>query len=110
MLLTEGFEEERIYKELSKIDIHVNSRTVESKIQHTVRQLEATATNHIADSNSSQTRDTTRFSFDGGIHYYNKRKFVLEIIKHYVNTHSGITFEELEKVFYPEIFNRNRGG
>lgn len=29
MLLTEGFEEERIYKELSKIDIHVNSRTVE---------------------------------------------------------------------------------
>lgn len=109
MLLTEGFEEERIYKELSKIDIHVNSRTVESKIQHTVRQLEATATNHIADSNSSQTRDTTRFSFDGGIHYYNKRKFVLEIIKHYVNTHSGITFEELEKVFYPEIFNRNRG-
>lgn len=109
MLLTEGFEEERIDKELSKIDIHVNSRTVESKIQQPVRHLETTVTNHIADSNSSQTRDTTRFSFDGGIHYYNKRKFVLEIIKHYINTHPGITFEELEKVFYPEIYNRNRG-
>lgn len=109
MLLTEGFTEERIDKELSKIDIHVNSRTVESKIQQPARQPEATATSHIADSNSPQTRDTTRFSFDGGIHYYNKRKFVLEIIKHYINTHPGITFEELEKVFYPEIYNRNRG-
>ena len=109
MLLTEGFEEDRIDKELAKIDIHVNSRTVESKIQQPVRRQVATATNQIADSNGSQTRDTTRFSFDGGIHYYNKRKFVLEIIKHYINTHPGITFEELEKVFYPEIYNRSRG-
>lgn len=79
------------------------------KIQQPVRRQVATATNQIADSNGSQTRDTTRFSFDGGIHYYNKRKFVLEIIKHYINTHPGITFEELEKVFYPEIYNRSRG-
>lgn len=109
MLLTEGFTEERIDKELLNIDIHINSRTGDSKIQQSILQPASIPTNHISYSNSSHKRNTTHFSFDGGIHYYNKRKFVLEIIKHYISTHPDITFEELEKVFYPEIYNKNRG-
>lgn len=110
MLLSEGFTEDRIDKELIKIGIHVDRWTGESIAQHTICQPDdTTVINHISDNSVSQTRDTTRFSFDGGLHYYNKRKFVLEIIKHYINTHPRITFEELEEVFYPEIYNKNRG-
>lgn len=109
MLLSEGFTEERIDKELTKIDIQVNSRTSEIKTQQTIQNPVSVINEHIPESNSSQTRDTTRFSFDGGAKYYNKRKFVLEIIKDYIQKHPGITFNEMEKVFYPEIHSRSRG-
>jgi len=109
MLLSEGFTEERIDKELTKIDIQVNSRTSEIKTQQAIQNPVSVINEHIPESNSSQTRDTTRFSFDGGAKYYNKRKFVLEIIKDYIQKHPGITFNEMEKVFYPEIHSRSRG-
>lgn len=110
MLLSEGFTEERIDKELTKIDIQVNIKTSEIKNQQAIQYPPVSVTKeHISESNSSQTRDTTRFSFDGGTKYYNKRKFVLEIIKDYIKKHPGITFNELEKVFYPEIYSKSRG-
>lgn len=110
MLLLEGFTEERIDKELTKIDIQVNIKTSEIKNQQAIQYPPVSVTKeHISENNSSQTRDTTRFSFDGGIKYYNKRKFVLEIIKDYIKKHPGITFNELEKVFYPEIHSKSRG-
>lgn len=109
MLLSEGFTEERIDKELTKIDIQVNIKTSEIKTQQAIQYTVSVTNEHTPESNSSQIRDTTRFSFDGGVKYYNKRKFVLEIIKDYIKKHPGITFNELEKVFYPEIHSRSRG-
>ncbi len=109
MLLSEGFTEERIDKELTKIDIQVNIKTSEIKTRQAIQNPVSVIEEHKPESNSSQTRDTTRFSFDGGAKYYNKRKFVLEIIKDYIQKHPGITFNEMEKVFYPEIHSRSRG-
>lgn len=108
-LVSEGFTGESIDKELSKIDILVNRKTSETKMPQTIQHSVNITSKQIPDSCSSQTRDTTKFSFDGGITYYNKRKFVLEIIKDYIHTHSQITFDELERVFYPEIHSKSRG-
>lgn len=49
------------------------------------------------------SRDTTQFSFDGGKTYYNKRQFVLNIIKDYVKKHPSVSFEKLETIFPPEL-------
>lgn len=109
MFLTEGFTEDRIDKELSKMNIQVNHRTSENKMHPTI-QHPVTFTNlHVPDNNNSQTRDTTRFSFDGGANYHNKRRFVLEIVKYYIHTHPDISFDELERIFYPRIHSRTLG-
>lgn len=109
MLLSEGFTEERIDKELTKIDIQVNIRSSETKTQQTNQYPVSVTKKHISKNNNTHKRDTTQFSFDGGIKYYNKRRFVLEIIKDYIHKHPGITFNELEKVFYPEIRSKSKG-
>lgn len=48
--------------------------------------------------NSVSTRDTTKYSIDGG-EPLNKRRFVLAVVKKYVESHSGITYDELRKRF-----------
>lgn len=108
-LVSEGFTGECIDKELSRIDILANRKISEIKMPQTIQHSVNITSKQIPDGCNSQTRDTTKFSFDGGITYYNKRKFVLEIIKDYIHTHSKITFDELERVFYPEIHSKSRG-
>ena len=108
-LVSEGFTGECIDKELSRIDILANRKISEIKMPQTIQHSVNITSKQIPNSCNSQTRDTTKFSFDGGITYYNKRKFVLEIIKDYIHTHSKITFDELERVFYPEIHSKSRG-
>ena len=109
MLLSEGFTEERIDKELTKIDIQVNIKTSEIKTQQAIQYPVSVTKKHISKNNNTHKRDRTQFSFDGGVKYYNKRKFVLEIIKDYIQRHPEITFNDMEKVFYPEIHSRSRG-
>ena len=109
MLLSEGFTEERIDKELTKIDIQVNIKTSEIKTQQAIQYPVSVTKKHISKNNNTHKRDRTQFSFDGGVKYYNKRKFVLEIIKDYIQRHQEITFNDMEKVFYPEIHSRSRG-
>lgn len=107
MLTREGFSESKIDQELSKISIHIDS--IMSSLDNSERNYQSYITNNQQRISKPQTRDTTRFSFDGGKTFFNKRKFVLEIIKHYVSSHPDISFDELERVFYPDIYNRHRG-
>lgn len=54
------------------------------------------------------TYDNTNFSFDG-VNYYNKRKFVLMLIKQYVNDNPDTTLNDLERVFPSDIISKTRG-
>lgn len=53
-------------------------------------------------------KDKTRFSFNGSV-FYNKRRFVLEVIKHYINEHPYISFNELKQLFPDELHSRSIG-
>ena len=64
---------------------------------------------NIPENESINTLDTTRFSFDGGRTFYNKRLFVLNVIRKYVNEHPNITIDELEDVFPSSISSKKRG-
>ena len=107
MLAKEGFSEPKIDQELSKICIHIDS--IECSINNSDNSYHGSIPDCPQKESTPQTRDTTCFSFDGGRTFFNKRKFVLQIIKHYVSSHPGISFDELERVFYPDIYNQHRG-
>ena len=47
---------------------------------------------------STSTRDTSKYSIDGG-EPLKKRRFVLAVIKKYVDSHPGITYEQLSERF-----------
>lgn len=53
----------------------------------------------------NHNRVRTKYSFDGGVPL-NKRRFVLEVMKKYVENHPETTLEELEQVF-PSSLHRN---
>ena len=44
------------------------------------------------------------YSIDGGVHL-NKRRFVWEVVRKYVETHPGISFEELDRKFPASLSN-----
>lgn len=54
--------------------------------------------------NNSNTRDTRKYSFDGG-DPLNKRRFVLAVVKDYVKSHPNVTLDELEDCFPSSLSN-----
>ena len=48
-----------------------------------------------------KTRDKTKYVFDGRTCL--KNRLVLEVVKKYVSEHPGITFDELQSVFYDKL-------
>ena len=58
---------------------------------------------------SSENKDRTKYSIDGGIPL-NKRRFVLEVVRKYVETHPGITIDELESRFPSHLSNSPLNG
>ena len=59
---------------------------------------------HSLEGNSLNTRDTRKYSFDGGLPL-NKRRFVLAVVKDYVKSHPNITLDELEERFPSSLSN-----
>ena len=57
---------------------------------------------------SQNTKDTTRYSFNGSP-FYPKKRFVLAVVKQYVNDHPDITYDELERIFPSEMISKKRG-
>lgn len=49
-----------------------------------------------------QQHDSTLFSINGGT-FLNKRRFVYQLVKMYVEQHPSVSFSELEQVFKPEL-------
>ena len=79
------------------------------KYNLTIEDCNQVKNNNLPENESSSTHDTTRFSFDGGKTFYNKRLFVLKVIRKYVSEHPNITIDELEDVFPSSIISKKRG-
>ena len=58
---------------------------------------------------SDESHDSTTYSFDNGNTFYNKRRFVLEVVRKYVHDNPFVTIDELEIVFPSEIHSKKRG-
>ena len=50
------------------------------------------------------SRDTTKYSIEGGVPL-NKRRFVLAVVRKYVESHPGITYSELKQRFPDRLSN-----
>lgn len=87
-----GYDENDVNEELSNFSIHFTS----------IKERQETE-------NRSTSRDTTKYSLDGGKVFYNKRRFVLMVVKKYVHDHPDATIEELEEQFPSEIISKTRG-
>ena len=98
ILISKGFDENEVNDEISKNQYQI--QIVDPLYNH--------KSNKNLNNNDSQ-KDTTKFSFDGGKTYYNKRRFVLNIIRQYVKDNPFVTFDELEKVFPSEIRSKRYG-
>lgn len=61
-------------------------------------QTDRIPTTIIKDVDSVSTRDTSKYSIDGG-QPLNKRRFVLAVVRKYVKSHPGITYEQLRERF-----------
>ena len=79
------------------------------KYNLTIKDSNQVKKNYPTEHVSSNTFDTTRFSFDGGKTFYNKRLFVLNVIRKYVFEHPNTTLYELEEVFPSSITRKKRG-
>lgn len=58
-------------------------------------------TSTILEAAGPKTRDKTKYIFDGRTCL--KNRLVLEVVKKYVHKHPGITFEELQQVFFDKL-------
>lgn len=58
---------------------------------------------------SGESHDSTTYSFDNGKTFYNKRRFVLEVVRKYVHDNPFVTIDDLENVFPSEIHSKKRG-
>ena len=67
-----------------------------------VDQTERIQTSIAEDADTKSTRDTSKYSIDGG-RPLNKRRFVLAVVRKYVENNPGITFEQLRKRFPPTL-------
>lgn len=66
-----------------------------------LENIERRTSSYTTDSELS-TRDTTKYSIDGGLPL-KKRRFVLAVVKQYVDTHPGITYNVLRLRFPDEL-------
>lgn len=109
--MNEGFDEKNIDFELNNIEISIqHSKKENTVVSYIPNQIHTHAHVNITQQSDDQTntRDTSKFSFDN-TNFYGKRKFVLELIKSYINKHSQITFDELRTVFPDELHSKSRG-
>ena len=78
-----------------------------ARLEEKVEALEKSATQRGAstaptvEEDGPKTRDKTKYVIDGRTCL--KNRLVLEVVNKYVHEHSGIAFEELQKVFFDKL-------
>ena len=69
-------------------DLGISEDTVDEKIiEQTVQTLSSTG---------KKKRDMTKFEFDGKL--YAKNQYIFRVVKHYADTHPGLSLEDFQKV------------
>ena len=87
-----------ITKLRSKLQMEVTFDKAEGLNMLLVEQVDRKPTSINKDSDVVSTRDTSKYSIDGG-EPLKKRRFVLAVVRKYVERHPGITYEQLKERF-----------
>lgn len=95
-LVNEGFDKEDIAYELDKVFIKFGKKSDISPTNDTF-------------STQSNNYDRTKYSFDGGVTFHNKRRFVLEVVRQYIKDHPNASLDDLEIIFPSNIISKKRG-
>ncbi len=89
----------------SKLQMEVTFDKDEGLNMQLIDQADRKTTSIIKDADSISTRDTSKYSIDGG-EPLKKRRFVLAVVRKYVESHPGITYEQLRERF-PDSLSRS---
>ncbi len=82
----------------SKFQMEVTFDKNEGMVMQLIEQVDKKPALINKDTDSFSTRDTSKYSIDGGSPL-KKRRFVLTVVKKYVESHQGITYEQLRERF-----------
>lgn len=102
-----GSEESAINEEIANVVLTVHYEKNNAVASLSVRNPQIPQPLPIGNQ-TKDSKDHTKYSFDG-INFHVKRRFVLEVIKHYIEAHPNIRYKELEKVFPPSLHSRALG-
>ncbi len=89
----------------SKLQMEVTFDIDEGLSMQLIDQADRKTTSIIKDADSISTRDTSKYSIDGG-EPLKKRRFVLAVVRKYVDSHPDITYEQLRERF-PDSLSRS---
>ncbi len=96
--IKEGFDEQTLDNELHGMTIHIEWQGKNNSTQDPTHDTGA----------HTNTESGRFFSFDGK-NFFNKRRFVLNLIKYYVKDNPGVTFTQLEQTFPQELQTSSYG-
>ena len=82
----------------SKFQLEATYNKNDGLVMHVVEQPEKRPAPTCKETESVSTRDTSKYSIDGG-EPLKKRRFVLAVVRKYVDNHPGITYEQLKERF-----------
>ena len=82
----------------SKLQMEVTFDKDKGLNMQLIDQVDRKPTSIIKDADSVSTRDTSKYSIDGG-EPLKKRRFVLAVVRKYVESHPDITYEQLRERF-----------
>ena len=90
--------EPHVTKLKSKFQMEVTFDKEGGLTMQLTEQVDRIPASNKRDSDSVSTRDTSKYSIDGG-EPLKKRRFVLAVVRKYVEGHPGITYEQLKERF-----------
>lgn len=96
------FSEEDIVRMLKSLHFSVTWSDGQTANVSTVSPPIVTQKHNIDTPEATHKHDTTLYSIEGG-GFLNKRRFVYQLVKLYVEQHPSASFAELEKVFPPSL-------
>lgn len=100
--VAEGFDVKAVEEEFTHLNIVISYRNDNVAPLQQMEPIQTHADVLHQATHTKSTRDYTKFSFNGSA-FYNKREFVLEVIRHYVREHPNITYSDLQKQFPDEL-------
>ena len=95
------FSESDIVSMLSSLVFSAKPKEVEYDVQHITHNTTKKVSQE-TNTEQKHQHDSTQFSINGGT-FLNKRRFVYQFVKMYVEQHPSASFSELEQVFKPEL-------